>query len=525
MALARARLHLFFVALLLALPAAASVDYFLAASPSSLLVDPGAAMRESVFVVPVCCRTNDPTDAVVTIPLPAGSTNITAPGQFGGWNCDVAGTTVTCRTFLAATPPYPGIIVNFNVPSSTDGLSYIGKATLTTTVPDDNLSNNTANIYVGVSHLFTVTNADDFGAGSLRDTIARVNEACDHTISCKVAFAGPMKIEPRSPLPAISACALTIDGGVAPDASQDLERPVEIAGTKAGLANGLEVRSLCGVTLRGLTINGFGANGLVLAAPKQPYPLSQETLTVEGCFIGTDTRALEARPNGMRGISIESPFTVASVRNSTISGNHYSGIAVWSSDRVSIGSCRIGLGRDLRPLGNGASGVFVNSGSVGIDGQIAYNHDFGVAVGRDASHVSALPEGLFANGVLDYDWGLDGPTRTDPAGRMPPAPALIDAAYDPVRKTTVVHGVLPAEGRRVGSYQFSVRLFEVTSHGYVALQPQTNLYPPPGDLPFTMSVGGDLRGRTIVGQTFFYEFFDGSPLDSSELSAPLAVHP
>ncbi|HXH41028.1 MAG TPA: right-handed parallel beta-helix repeat-containing protein, partial [Thermoanaerobaculia bacterium] len=359
----------------------------------------------------------------------------------------------------------------------------------------------------------------------LRDTIARVNESCDHTISCKVAFAGPMKIEPGSQLPAISGCALVIDGGVASGASQDLERPVEIAGTKAGFVNGLELRSRCGVTVRGLTINGFGANGLVLAAPKQPFPLGQETLTVEGCFIGTDTNALEARPNGMRGISIESPDTVASVNNSTISGNRYSGIAVWSADRFGIGDCRIGLGRGLRPLGNGASGVFVNGGRATIGSQIAYNHDFGVAVGRDAGHAVTLPEGLFANGVLDYDWGLDGPTRTDPAGRMPPVPALIDASYDPVHNATTVHGVLPAEGRRVGGYQYSVRLFEVTSHGYVALQPQTNLPAPSGDLPFTMSVTGDLRGQAIVGQTFFYEFADGPPLDSSELSAPLAVHP
>ncbi len=521
----RARFPLLFVALLLALPAAASVDYFLSAAPSPLVVDPGAAMRESVFVVSVCCRTNDPTDAVVTIPLPAGSTNITAPGQLGGWNCDVTGTTVTCRTHLAATPPYPAIIVDFNVPSSTDGLSYVGQATLTTTVPDDNPSNNNTNVYVNVNHLFTVTNADDFGAGSLRDTIARANESCDRKISCKIAFAGPMKIEPGSPLPAISACALTIDGGVAPDASQDLERPVEIAGSKAGFANGLEVRSLCGVTLRGLTINGFGANGLVLAAPKQPFPLGPETLTVEGCFIGTDTKALEARPNGMRGISIESPFTVASLRNSTISGNHYSGVTVWASDRLGISDCRIGLGRDLRPLGNGASGVFVNAGLAEIGSQIAYNHDFGVAVGEDASHVATLPEGLFANGVLDYDWGLDGPTRTDPAGRMPPVPALIDAAYDPVQNKTVVHGVLPAEGRRAGSFLYAVRLFEVTSHGYVALQPQTDLFPPPGDLPFNLSVTGDLRGRTIVGQTVFYEFADGPMTDTSELSAALVVHP
>jgi hypothetical protein len=514
-----------FPVLLFALPAASSVDYFLSVNSNISPLDPGAHTFLTAAVVPVCCRTNDPTDAVVTIPLPPGSTNITAPGQFGGWNCEVAGTTVTCRTFLAATPPYPGIIVDFNVPSSTEGLTYVGKATLTTTAPDDNLSNNTANIYVNVNHLFTVTNADDFGAGSLRDTIARVNESCDHAISCKVTFAGPMKIEPRSPLPAISACALIIDGGLASGASQDLERPVEISGTKAGFANGLELRSFCGVTVRGLTINGFGANGVVLAAPKLPPQFGFATLTVDGCFIGTDTKALEARPNGMRGISVESPFTVASVSNSTISGNHYSGIAVWSSDVLDIGGCRIGLGRDLRPLGNGASGVFADSGNTFVVSQIAYNHDFGVAVGPHADNVDASAEGLFANGVLDYDWGLDGPTPTDPTGRMPPAPALIDAAYDPAHNATVVQGVLPAEGRRAGSHLFSVRLFQMTSQGYVALWPQTNLYPPPGDLPFTMSVGGDLRGRTIVGQTFFTEYPDGLPLDSSELSAPLVVHP
>lgn len=527
---ARARLPLLFVILLIALPATASVDYYLSVTPSAFVVDPGAAMRESVSVNSPCCRTNDPTDAVVTIPLPAGSTNITAPGQFGGaWNCDVAGTTVTCRTHLAAAsssflPSSSLFVVDFNVPSSTDGLRYVGKATLTTTVPDDTPSNNNADVQVNVNHLFTVTNADDFGAGSLRDTMARANESCDGRISCKMVFAGPMRIEPRSSLPAISACGLTIDGGVATGASLDLERPVEIAGSKAGFVNGLEVRSVCGVTLYGLTINGFGANGVVLGAPT-PHRSGQEYLTVEGCFIGTDTKALEARPNGLRGISIESPDAVAVVTNSTISGNQRSGIAIWFAYTVNIYGCRIGLGRGLRPLGNGASGVFVNGGNAFVGGQIAYNHDFGVAVGRDAYHVNTEPEGLFANGVLDLDWGLDGPTYNDPTGRMPPAPALIDASYDPVKNKTIVHGVLPAAGGRRVSTLFVVRLFEVTAHGYVLLDSQTNLFPPAGDLPFTMSETGDLRGRPIVGQTGFYEFPDGPMIDTSELSAALVVHP
>jgi hypothetical protein len=73
--------------------------------------------------------------------------------------------------------------------------------------------------------------------------------------------------------------------------------------------------------------------------------------------------------------------------------------------------------------------------------------------------------------------------------------------------------------------QYSVRLFLVTPHGYAALWPQTNLYPPPGELPFTMAVAGDLRGQKIVAQTYFYEWADGIPVDSSELSDPLVVNP
>ncbi len=469
---------------------------------------------------PVCCRADDPTDATVTIPLPPGSTNISAPGEFGGWACNIAGTTVTCTTHLAATPPFPGIIVDFNVPSSPDGLSFLGKATLTTTVTDDHPESNVADVLVNVYRMLVVTTADDFGAGSLRDNMTQVNTLCD-TSACKMTFAGPMTIEPKSPLPAITT-GLLIDGGVAPNASPDLARPVEISGARAGFANGLEIRSYRGVTLRGLTINGFVANGVVLAEPKAPPPTGQQQITIDGCFIGTNTTATEARPNGMRGVAVETPFTNAAVSSSTISGNRYSGIAVWAAQSVRIGG-RIGVGRDNRPLGNGASGVFIDGGDALISGTIAYNHDFGVAVGPHAGHVDADGGSVFANGVLDYDWGLDGPTPTDPSGRMPPAPVLIDATYDPARDVTVVRGVLPAEGRKGGVY--AVRIFEQQRTAAVTGFTQTTFVSQaPGDLPFAANMSGDLRGRTVAGQSLYYLFADGIPLDSSELGATVVVH-
>jgi hypothetical protein len=507
---------------LIALPAAASVDYFLSVNSPFVTYDPGARARITAFVVPVCCRVNDPTQATVTIPLPPGSTNISAPGEFGGWTCDVNGSAVTCTTFLAATPPYPGIVVDFNVPPSIDGTAFSGKATLATTVTDDNPANNVSDVRVSVYRIMQVTTADDFGAGSLRETIGRANAECAG-IACKMTFAGPMTIEPLSPLPAITACNLLIDGGIASATSLDVPRPVEISGAKSTFANGLEIRSYCGVTLRGLTVNGFGANGIVLAAPAAPRDTAQQLLTVESCFIGTDSTASEARPNGMRGIAVETPFTDAAISNCTVSGNRYSGVAVWASSSVRIGG-RIGVGRGGKALGNGASGIYIDGGVAQISfGPIAYNHDFGVGVGPHASHVTVQPEGVFANRVQDIDWGLDGPTLTDRSGRMPPAPVLLDAVYDAAKDLTIVSGVLPGEGRKSGLN--SVRLFQRTPTATIALFPQTNLSVGPGsDAPFTMSIRGDLRSVSIAGQTAWAQFPDSFPLDTSELSAAIVVH-
>ena len=76
---------------LIALPAAAS-DYSLNISSPFTVYDPGARASITAYVTG-CCRVNDPTQATVTIPLPPGSTNISAPGRFGGWACSFDGAT------------------------------------------------------------------------------------------------------------------------------------------------------------------------------------------------------------------------------------------------------------------------------------------------------------------------------------------------------------------------------------------------------------------------------------------------
>ncbi|MEA2338615.1 MAG: large repetitive protein [Thermoanaerobaculia bacterium] len=497
-------------------PAASDVDVFFSfravpgVLPGGHVALTGAVSR--AFVAPAG---TDSVDATVTIDVPPAMSNITAGGE--QWHCSIQSTTVTCTTALFANRNSELLNLGFDVPSSTDGGRYDIKATLATSLP---------NIYpftstqatVSIPRTFTVNTANDFGAGSLRDALLGANEHCDDpALGCQINFAGPMTIEPASPLPAITGCNVFLDGGVAQRASLDIERPVEISGAKAGFANGLEVRTPCATTIRGLTVNRFAANGIVVA-----QPLQANQVTIDSCFIGTDTTASAARPNGMRGIAFETPQSNAQIYNNTISGNRYSGIAIWAGSYVLIMSNRIGLGRDSRPLGNGASGVYVDGGQATIFSTIAYNHDFGVGIGPHAVHVDAPGDDLFANGVQDVDWGLDGMTPTDPTGRMPPVPVLIDATYDPGKGVTTIRGVLPAEGRKNGLY--TVRLFRQTPTGTQALWPQFQ-QPVSGtvDVPFTLTFPSDLRGSAIAAQSGFQIFADEFPSDTSELSRPLVV--
>jgi hypothetical protein len=280
----------------------------------------GAARRASVAPAG-----NDSVDATVTIEVPAAMTNVTAGGE--QWHCSIQSATVTCTTALFAARNSELLHVDLNVPASTEGGLYDVKATLATSLPNV-YPFPTTQATVSVPRIFTVTTADDFGSGSLRDVLQRANERCnDPGVGCQINFAGPMTIEPGSPLPAITGCNVFLNGGVDYRASLDVERPVEISGAKAGFANGLEVRSPCSTTIQGLTVNRFAANGIVLAPP---VPAS---VNVQSCFIGTDTTAGAARPNGMRGIAVETPQTSATIYNNIISGNRYSGIAVWAPRR------------------------------------------------------------------------------------------------------------------------------------------------------------------------------------------------
>src|SRR6476646_9441355 len=79
---------------------------------------------------------------------------------------------------------------------------------------------------------FTVTTNADSGPGSLREAIIQANARCDGSMLCEIRFARPLylgvSIEPLSPLPAITSCAITIgEPAIAENAGN---RAVELSG-------------------------------------------------------------------------------------------------------------------------------------------------------------------------------------------------------------------------------------------------------------------------------------------------------
>ena len=138
---------------------------------------------------------------------------------------------------------------------------------------------------------FTVTNTNDTGPGSLRQSIldANSNAGLD-VIDFSIPGAGPHNIQPTSALPTITD-PVVIDGYTQPGASANTNGPglglntvlkIELDGTNAGAPPaGLNIIA-GGSTVRGLVINRFAGHGL------QIHGIGAAGNQVHGNFIGTD---------------------------------------------------------------------------------------------------------------------------------------------------------------------------------------------------------------------------------------------
>jgi len=196
---------------------------------------------------------------------------------------------------------------------------------------------------------FLVSNTLDSGGGSLRQAIldANGNPGAD-AINFSIGGPAPHTINLLSALPAITE-TVTINGTSQPDFAGT--PVIELNGSGAGgAADGLTVNA-SNSAVRGLVINRFNGNGIVINANAN---------AIEGNFIGTNAAGTVALGNGLNGVLVATGSNnniggLTQAARNLISGNRSAGVAVTSGTGNSILSNSIfgdgGLGIDLGPVG------------------------------------------------------------------------------------------------------------------------------------------------------------------------------
>jgi hypothetical protein len=212
--------------------------------------------------------------------------------------------------------------------------------------------------------VFTVTNTDDSGAGSLRQAILDANAASGtNSIAFAIDGTGVHTIQSGSALPSITA-PLVIDGTTQP--GFEGSPLIELNGSAAGPdANGLFIRA-GNSTVKGLIVNGFAQAAIELTVGGNN--------TVAGNYIGTDPTGTTAVANG-DGILVTSTSNtiggvMAAARN-LISGNLRTGIDAAGSGANTIEGNYIGTDPTGTTAVANGDGILVTSTSNTIGGVMA----------------------------------------------------------------------------------------------------------------------------------------------------------
>jgi parallel beta-helix repeat protein len=207
--------------------------------------------------------------------------------------------------------------------------------------------------------VLTVTNANDAGAGSLRQAIIDANATPGFDIITFNIPAAPYTITLASPMPAITD-AVDIRGNDQPGYAGAPVIELNGAGAGAG-ADGL-VCNGAGLGVDGLAINRFNGNGIVLNGALFS--------SISGCYIGTDTTGTIDLGNGLNGILLSGSLstaiggTMSAWDKNLISGNDGHGVLINGSSNTTIQGNYIGTdttGTVL--LSNNTNGIQVQNGS------------------------------------------------------------------------------------------------------------------------------------------------------------------
>ncbi|MDQ6801181.1 MAG: DUF11 domain-containing protein, partial [Acidobacteriota bacterium] len=267
------------------------VDYH-----NNLFVDPGTT---ATFAAIIRNRGTEVAKSLtLRMPLPAGSKLVDV--QQGSWSCSGSDSEVICTLPELAPISFSEdgsrVTATATLSSDPNGMLSTVIATVTSETPDDFLSNNQSGIQTIIYRMLTVNSTADSGPGSFRAGIIDANARCLGDAPCKMTFDLPAlsTIEPLTPLPAITAHTLRIDGNTRLTG----DRRIELSGARLSAGNGLELRSSGTpnspfyLQIYGLAINRFPDYGVAIIGG------GYATTYLDGLFVGTDVTGTLARPNG-----------------------------------------------------------------------------------------------------------------------------------------------------------------------------------------------------------------------------------
>src|SRR5439155_19215111 len=172
---------------------------------------------------------------------------------------------------------------------------------------------------ITVPFVFTVTNTNDSGTGSLRQAITDANSMGGGTINFNIPGSGVHTISPLTVLPTITQ-TVTIDGYSQPGSSANTNPPtmglntvllIELNGQFSGSNFSGLIINAPNCTVSGLVINSFVGNGISVCTDGNLF---------KGNFIGTNPAGTIALGNGSGAIGGIVFGSCGTTSNCTIGG-------------------------------------------------------------------------------------------------------------------------------------------------------------------------------------------------------------
>ena len=234
---------------------------------------------------------------------------------------------------------------------------------------------------------------------TLRAAIQQTNAGSGAVIKFNITASGTQTISPASTLPTITK-PVFIDGYSQSGASAGTLL-IELDGSSAGTGtNGLTLSGKVSY-VRGLAVNSFKGNGIVLQG-------SRGGQVLVGNYIGVDDTGTTDQGNGASGVYINGAPDVV-LRDNVISGNTTHGVHINGSGakRAVIFGNTIGLNASgTADLGNAMAGVYVNGAEEATlrDNVISGNDTHGISLSGSGARNADIQYNLIgvnASGTAD----------------------------------------------------------------------------------------------------------------------------